>query len=158
MLKKGKILSIIILIGILFSPSQFTTAGIPEFNVSNTESPTISVRVIDAYYSDLDNDTYQDDIYALVRFELSGALRYYFDYYVTLTLPSGYNFSYAFAIIATGSFDLNHYFFDHAIESGNYTLSVFVILKTEGISTDSHIYVFDPPRASTGGDPTLVVG
>ncbi len=157
-MKKNKVLSIMLLIGILFSPSQFTNAGAPGFWVFSTENPTISVRVIDAYYADLDNDTYQDDIYALVRFELSGAAWYNFDYYVTLTLPSGYNFSYAFAITATGSFDLNHYFFDHATESGNYTLSVLVILKTGGLSTDSDIYVFDPPGASTGGDPTLVVG
>ncbi len=156
-MNKDKTMMIAIFTVVLLIPSQFATAGAPVFNTSTSDAPSISVRVVEAYYADLDNDTFQDDIYALVRFSLSGAVRYNFDYYVTLTLPSGYNFSYAFAINTGESFELNHYFFDHAIESGNYTLSVLVVLRTGGISTDSHVYVFDPPGASTGGDPTLVV-
>ena len=122
----------------------------------STEPISISVRISEAYYADIDNDGLEDDIYSTVQIDLSGSQRYFLDYYITLTLPSGLNFSYYYSINTVWSqLTIGNYFWNHAIEQGDYTLTVQAILWTGGISHAGHSYTFDPPGGSDEGDPTF---
>lgn len=129
-----------------------------QMSITDTSEPTIVVEILFANYTDLDDDGYLDDVYAEVSVELSGAVAYTFEYFVTLTLPSGLNFSYLF-IISTNyqSFNIYNYFYDHAIETGWYTLDVDATLNNGGRSTASSTLVFDPPGGSGGSDPDMEI-
>ncbi len=147
---------------ILFITTILALSMIPpsfgRVSINNTREQTISINITFANYTDLDGDGFQDDVYAEVEVKLDGSSAYTFEYNVTLTLPSGLSFSYKF-IISTNyqSFIIYHYFFDHAIESGWYTLNAEATLNNGGRSTTSNTFVFDPPGGSGGSDPDLVI-
>ena len=123
--------------------------------ISSVEQP-ISVKIMYAYYCDLDQDGFEDDIYAKVSLSMYDASFYAIEYYVNLTLPSNVSFTYR-VIINTDSSELmlHNLFYNHATESGNYSLFVQVVLKNGGMATDSHLFVFDPPGGSDGADPSF---
>ncbi len=112
---------------------------------------SISLQFTDAYYADLDGDGAADDIFGGVDLYISGSERVSFDYYITLVLPSGRSFTYAYRISTRYSYlHLENYFYDHVFESGDYTFIVELITRTGGIQYDPYHHVFDPP----GGVPT----
>ncbi len=125
---------------------------------SSTETAGIDVEVIFANYTALEDDGYENDVYAEVKVYLYGGETYTFDYEITLTLPSGTSYTYLF-IITTNIEDLliYNFFFNHATESGWYTIDVNVLLHTGGQSTDSHTYTFDPPGGSPGSEPDMTI-
>ncbi|MHA1772052.1 MAG: hypothetical protein ACTSYL_07375 [Candidatus Thorarchaeota archaeon] len=121
---------------------------------SSNDQATVTVHVLDAFYTDADDDGYEDDVIAYFDIHLDGAQRYNFDIYPALTLPSGTSYLYGYTINTRLS-DLHctMYFYDHATESGNYTFSVDVILYTGGVASGQVQYVFDPPGGSGDADP-----
>ena len=135
-------------------------SSVGQANSVKTQStgPFITVKILSAYYTDLDGDGNEDDVYALTHIELGGFATYNVDYYVNLTLPSGTTYLYRILITSqVTSFDLNNLFYNHATEQGNYSLTVTAFLLNGASSYDQHAYVFDPPGGSDGGDPTFDV-
>ncbi len=144
----------IIFLILIFPTNSF--AARPDFSASSTDVISIKVSVTDAYYTDLDNDGLSDDVIAYTSVDLSGSTRYNFDYYITLTLPSGKNYTYAYTFNTVyTTLNIRNYFWNHATECGDYTITVQAILWTGGISYTNHAYTFDPPGGSDGGDPTF---
>ncbi|RMG30921.1 MAG: hypothetical protein D6732_15585 [Methanobacteriota archaeon] len=120
-------------------------------SASSTEKVSISLHFTDAYYADLDGDGYSDDVFGGVDLFISGSERVSFDYYITLVLPSGKSFTYAYRISTRYTYlHLANYFYDHVSESGDYTFIVEIVTRTGGLQYDPYHHVFDPP----GGVPT----
>ncbi len=118
----------------------------------------IEVTIVDACYTDLDDDSWEDDVLVVVRFDLSSSDYYEFAYVITLTLPSGTSYSYLVIVLAWVDVVYTYnLFFNHATESGDYTVYVKALLVTPATATDSATYVFDPPGGSEGGKPTFGV-
>ena len=142
---------------LLIVVSAITITHAVPLNASTTSEPIgISVTITSAYYADIDTDGWEDDIYSSVTIDLTGAVRYNFDYYITLTLPSGTSYTYHYSINTVYDVvNFGNYFWNHATESGDYSISVKVVLWTGGISSATHQYIFDPPGGSDGGDPTF---
>jgi hypothetical protein len=71
-----------------------------------------------------------------------------------MILPSGYEFSYKWIILSKELVYFGEiHFYDHAIESGNYTLSIQAKILTGGANSGIAEFIFDPPGGSGGGDP-----
>ncbi|MFX0061999.1 MAG: hypothetical protein ACFFC7_07405 [Candidatus Hermodarchaeota archaeon] len=119
----------------------------------------LRLTITDAYYTDLDGDEVLDVVaYFTVRF-------YRDDYklliYPKLQLPSGETFNYSFDITYDSyyyyNYDYQLIFYDHALETGDYTL----FIQVEAIKQrwyyyycyDIADYTFDPPGSGAGGDP-----
>jgi len=126
---------------------------------TTTSEPSLDVTITYATYTDLDCDSYSDDIVVVTRFELGYIYFYYeFAYLITLQLPSGTNYTYLVYVLAfTDVVIIENLFFDHATESGDYTVYVHAVLYTPGSAADYEHYVFDPPGGSEGGKPTFGV-
>ncbi|RMG34074.1 MAG: hypothetical protein D6732_11010 [Methanobacteriota archaeon] len=150
-------ISTIFLLSLLLIGMNLSRAS-SQVKVQDTSETSISVAILFANYTDLDEDGYMDDVYAEVSIDLYGGVAYTFEYYVTLTLPSGLNFSYLF-IISTNyqSFTIYNFFYDHATESGWYTLNIDATLNNGGRSTATSTLIFDPPGGSGGSDPDLEI-
>ncbi|TFF68224.1 hypothetical protein EU520_00685 [Candidatus Thorarchaeota archaeon] len=134
----------------------------PEAQAATYDAPEttaqIDVTIEDAYYLDLDPDLIENDVVVYVRFSLADFPYYEFAYIITLQLPSGTEYSYLVYVYAwIDDVYLCNVFFDHATESGNYTVYVEAVMFIPGVATDSGEYVFDPPGGSEGGKPTFGV-
>ncbi len=129
------------------------SAGQVTVQSSNTQA-SVTVHILDAYYTDADDDGREDDVVAYFDIHLDGARRYNMDIYPALTLPSGTSYLYGYTINTRLS-DLHciMYFYNHATESGNYTFSVDVVLYTGGVAGGQIQHVFDPPGGSGDADP-----
>ncbi len=153
-IKLGNKISLIALLTIIvFSLFQ----GITSVS-ANTEGP-INVDIEEAYYSDLDNDGFNDDVFVLLRFDLTGSSYYEYGYLITLTLPSGTSYSYI--VIVRSLVDTvytKNYFWDHATECGDYTVTVQALLNVPYTFYDTDTEIFDPPGGSEGGKPGFSVG
>ncbi len=126
---------------------------------SDSTEPTITVTITYATYTDLDHDSFSDDVLVITRFDIEGLFPYCrFAYLITLQLPSGTNYSYIVYVLAFyDTVTIENLFFNHATESGDYTVYVHAILYTPGTPYDYKHYVFDPPGGSEGGKPTFGV-
>ncbi|RLI47949.1 MAG: hypothetical protein DRO73_10615 [Candidatus Thorarchaeota archaeon] len=125
---------------------------------SSNDQVTVSVKILDAYYTDADDDGYEDDVVALFDIYLDGAVRYNIDIYPELVLPSGESFLYGYTInTRLSTLHCTMYFLHHATETGNYTFSVDVVSYTGGVATGQVNYVFDPPGGSGDADPCAVL-
>ena len=161
-MKTKAIYLIILLLAFSFQATIFQTNALGRqaqsqtLGTSTSSEPSIQVTVKHAYYTDLDGDAYEDDVYAIVHFELSGFETFNIDYYVKLTLPSGTHYMYRVLITAhVTSFEGKNLFYNHATELGNYTLTVTAFLLNGASAYYEHVYVFDPPGSSDFGDPTF---
>lgn len=154
-----RIMSRILLIAVLF------TIMTPLMNLPTVSATTNSssdhlfeVTIVDANYLDADSDYYADDVVALLRFDLGYAAIYDFYYLITLTLPSGLEYSYLVHVIAwADTIYIYNVFYDHATESGDYTIYVSALMISPTTIADSATYIFDPPGGSPGGRPTFAV-
>ncbi len=118
----------------------------------------IKVTIEDACYLDLDQDLIENDVLVIVRFDLADFPYYEFAYVITLQLPSGIQYSYLVYVFAwVHTVRLHNVFFDHATESGDYTVFVDALMVYPAIAEDSGEYVFDPPGGSEGGKPAFGV-
>lgn len=131
----------------------------------NDGDQILQLTITDAYYTDLDGDKVLDVVaYFTVHFFRDD---YNILIYPTLQLPSGDAFNYLFDITPDRSYntsvDYQLIFYDHALETGDYTLFIQVeVFKQwwyyryhcyEGVAD----YTFDPPGSSGGGDPCCVL-
>lgn len=124
---------------------------------SNASLTSVSLVFTDAYYADLDGDGFEDDVFGGVDFHITGQSRVTFDYHITLVMPSGLSWTYSYRIHTKYSYlHFDNFFYDHAVESGDYHFEVDIILRTGGVSHAEYNHVFDPPGGSTG-DATFVL-
>lgn len=118
-----------------------------------TTSTGFDVSIVTAYYADLEGDGIENDVYVLLQFDIVDVPIYDFVYQIVLELPSGASYVYLVAVRAwVTTVYLNNYFFNHATESGNYTVYVDTLLVAPYNAADSAMMVFDPPGYSEGGD------
>jgi len=143
----------------LFFMSSLSIVASPSWKTSSTSSdgPSVAIHVKDAYYFNADGDGLQDDTFASIELTIVSANRINFEYWITLTLPSGNAFQFGLQINTVYTYlELNHTMYNTALEAGWYNLHVEVVLKTGGISyTDAH-HVFDPPGDGQEGAPPFL--
>ncbi len=126
---------------------------IPAANARPRIASTDYIQIVDAYYADLDNDGYEDDIKLLVEFKFLDTNPSRVDLNIWIELPSGLTFNVRISIYNTpNEFLLNIDCFDMAIESGWYTVTMLASVMGAG---NGKLYImdeiiFDPP---TGGGP-----
>jgi hypothetical protein len=114
------------------------------------------IQIIDAYYADLDGDTFEDDIKLLVElsFRDTDPVRINLD--IWIELPSGFTYYFKVLVYRAPSVSiLNIDCLNMATESGWYTVSLVGSIMGSGsgkfYTTDQ--LTFDPP---TGGGPGLL--
>lgn len=159
-MKKIYLKSSLLLLLLSISLGSLTlTTGAPEklLQSGTCSKPTIILDITQGYYADTDGDGFEDDIFVETVMHILCTNRANFDYYITLTLPSGLSFTYAYQVnTRLNLLTFNNDFYDHGIESGDYKVDVQILLKTGGISYTSGSLIFDPPGHS-GTDPSFVL-
>ena len=147
MQRKKFMLILIALVTLLFlTPSVYAQPRLTTFDC---------IQIIDAYYADLDGDTFEDDIKLLVEFSFGDTTPSRINLDIWIELPSG--FIYYFKVLiyrAPSESILNIDCINMATESGWYTVSLVGSIIGSGggklYTTDQ--LTFDPP---TGGGPGL---
>ncbi len=115
-----------------------------------------SLKIISVEYTDADEEGYENDIVGCFNILLNGAEKYTLNIDISLTLPSGFEYTYSYsAISCLTTLHCTIYLFDHATESGDYTFSLTVYVHTTGAVSDSAEYIFDPPEGSGDTDPCV---
>ena len=143
-----------LLIFLILLGSLNASAGSNKVSTLDNDKPYILIDIQEAYYADLEGDGMEDDVFVGVELAFFGASVYNFDYYIFLTLPSGAEFGYAVALAAhTDLAYFGNYFWNHATEPGDYTVTVYTVLRTGGMTLFSDALVFDPPGGTGGSDP-----
>ncbi|MBD3407961.1 MAG: hypothetical protein GF411_17710 [Candidatus Lokiarchaeota archaeon] len=145
-----------VLLSLLFVMSS--VSGVSAYPASYLYEPEIKVSIEAAYYDCLDGDGIENDVFSLIRFDLSSSLIYEYYYWITLELPSGKAFCYEVHVFAwADTIYLRNVFYDYATESGDYTIHVDALLISPYWDSDTVSHTFDPPGGSSGGEPTLIV-
>ncbi|MCY3414992.1 MAG: hypothetical protein INQ03_25300 [Candidatus Heimdallarchaeota archaeon] len=132
-------------------------SGAPEklIQADQCDAPRVDISITEGYYADLDGDGAEDDVFVKVEFQILCANRANFDYYVQLTQPSGLNHMYAYHVNTRLNYlTFENFFWNHAIESGDYQADAWVVLKTGGTTLTHGNLIFDPPGGS-GTEPLL---
>ena len=123
----------------------------------------VTLDILDAYYFAAEDDGLENDIagYFMLKVESNRQLppRKLVVFYllVSLTLPSGKQYSYLWEVTSSYNIEVypTVYFYDHATESGWYLLEITCFLnlgpKTTAFGTES--YYFDPPGGTEGTEP-----
>jgi hypothetical protein len=147
MQKKRFILILITLVALAFLT--------PSVHAQPRTSTLDCIQIIDAYYADLDEDSFEDDIKILVEFSLGNTDPVRINLDIWIELPSG--FVYYFKVLvyrAPTESVLNIDCINMATESGWYTVSLVGSIMGSGSGKFYTIdqLTFDPP---TGGGPGL---
>ncbi|MEM2141732.1 MAG: hypothetical protein QXS20_05155 [Candidatus Thorarchaeota archaeon] len=136
-------------------------ASLPASAASMDGVSDIKVTVVSACYGDFDLDSYTDDAYVLVRFNINNPMIVAYNtfyYWITFMLPSGTTYVYLIYVRAwANTVEINHVFYNHVTEPGYYTVNVIAYLTWPGIAYNTATYMFDPPGGSDGGEPTFGV-
>ncbi|MHA1971917.1 MAG: hypothetical protein ACTSW1_02920 [Candidatus Hodarchaeales archaeon] len=158
---KNKILSLTFIMIIMFMTINTLVVASAQPR-SLKDSPPLEVEIYDAYYDDLDLDSYEDDIdiFVIFTFNYNGVLRATFT--LDLALPSGLTFSF---ILEAWFYNCNCPIrikistFNTAIESGWYTatLSGFIRGSPLGTFYTMSSLIFDPPTGQGSGNPTASI-
>ncbi len=111
----------------------------------------VTIEITRAYYDDIDLDGDFDDVQGVVTVDLYCSNRFQFDYYLYLTLPSGFQVNEALGVNTR----LNHLvftttFYNYALEAGDYTIDVIVLLMNGGPTEVIDTVTFDPPGGVSG--------
>ncbi len=118
----------------------------------------MNVWIYDAYYGDLDNGGYQDDIHVILLFDLGYYSFYEVLYDITLTLPSGVSYTYTIYFLATYEYiRIDNEFLNYATESGDYQVEITALMVTPSYILDTASCIFDPPGGDGGAPPTFKV-
>ncbi len=144
----------IVMLGLAFMILALTI-NIPNVNAyTSYYCSRFNVYILDAYYTDMDQDSQENDVFVTLGFELGYSFIYDFIYEIRLTLPSGASYSYYVRVLAWSDvIIIRNLFFDHATESGDYTVDVFAVMISPDVVSAEASVVFDPPGGSEGGDP-----
>lgn len=118
----------------------------------------MSITIDDAYYGNLDDDSYEDDIRISLTLVVSNW--YYYtdiDLYIGIELPSGIEFWFIaeFTVYKTtysGYITIDFDLLNTATESGWYTASAVGFANNERVSIMDTL-IFDPPGSTDGADP-----
>ena len=151
MKRKGFILAIVaVLAASLFLPSVDAQPRIATVDY---------ISIIDAYYADLDGDSYEDDIKLLVEFSFTDTEPTRVDLNIWIELPSGFTYIFRVSVYrAPTESVLNIDCLNMATESGWYTVSLLASIMGAG---NGKLYitdelVFDPPTGGGGSLPPAV--
>ncbi len=150
-----KLLSLgILLISVLLGSSAVNAyQNAPQ---TNNTIHSITVVITHASYTDLDNDGNEDDVVVISDFYLQNDDFYEFIYFITLILPSGMYYQYLVRVWAWVDYvSITNSFYNHATESGNYTVIIEAWLLNPDVYYDISAVIFDPPGGSDGGKPTF---
>ncbi len=143
----------------LFATIVILSLCIPAVNAQPRLTTAEYIRIVDAYYADLDGDGYEDDIKLLVECSFLDTDPNRVDLNIWIELPSGLIFTVRVSIYNTpNEFLLNIDCFDMAIESGWYTVTLLASVMGSG---DGKLYItdeiiFDPPLPAGPGLPPSV--
>lgn len=153
--KKVGLITIIFML--LISGSAYSHA----YSTFGSTSSNLTIVILNAYYTDLENNNRLDDIYSELYISIySPWLINYLYLYLQLTLPSGYTYSYLFLLefIAIKEVILPASFYNHATEPGDYTLTAIIwFADTYGNHIAYSTTIFDPPGGhDDSGDPPWV--
>ena len=157
--KRKLVLGSLLLFILITGLSAYNSHGMTTTSAqTNTTQNSIEISINYAGYLDLDQDNYQDDILVVTTFHLASSLYYHYYYRITLVLPSGNWFSYVVEVYAfVDDVVIYNLFYNHATESGNYTVIVEAYLVYPEIIYTVTGAIFDPPGGSNGGDPSFGV-
>jgi len=155
---KQKIFSLCLWLTILTAgPVIMTYADNSVTLTSDNTLNEVTLTITDAFYTDLDGDEVLD-IVSYFDLQFIGVGRHVITIDVYLTLPSGSTFYYEWLITTSlESITCRINFFDHALETGIYKLTIDVFLPKGGLDTGTCEYEFDPPGSSGGGDPLATI-
>lgn len=118
-----------------------------------------AVRIVDAYYGDLDGDAFEDDIKILVGFSFASTDIVRIEISLWVELPSGLTYFVKILVFgAPGQSIVNIDCIDMATESGWYTVYMLASIKLPGFGK---VYIvdsieFDPPTGTGNGMPTVI--
>ncbi len=145
----------ILLLSVLIIAASSTVAYASSVTVrSSNRQVSVTLSIVEAFYTDADGDGYEDDVVGYFDIFLGGRQRYTMDISPALTLPSGESYTYLYTVnTRLSTLHCTMYFYDHALESGNYTFSVDIVLYTGGVAAGQTHYSFDPPGGSGDADP-----
>jgi hypothetical protein len=155
----GKVLFITSLILLTLAPLSFVSS---ETKIEN-EDVIVFITINDAYYYTADEDGVENDIAAHFTLDVSrnshsnGRPRIVFYIYLELFLPSGTSFLYLFKVTSPRECCASPtaYFYNHATESGWYSLEITGVL-TKGdpaLCIGTETFHFDPPGSTGGSEP-----
>ncbi len=136
-----------------------TLSSTPQVAAYSSDAQLLSIT--DASYCDLDGDGYEDDVLTILRIGTpNGYPAFIFCWLsLTLTLPSGrvsYVDTFIFGIYS--SLVIRVEWYDHAIESGLYTLDADMTAVSTLWSVSAYAQViFDPPDEGPPGTPWVNV-
>ncbi len=141
---KARYLAMLSVIVIMIQPIAIIPAS--------AANPTMTFDIFDGYYEDVDNNGVFDVI-VKTRFDLTGVSSGEVEYVIVLTLPSGRDFIYVVQISTPlTSFIVTNTFYDHALESGWYTVEIYARLSNFRNVMGYDSLTFDPP-GSDNTDP-----
>jgi len=146
----------------------------------NNQNLKIDVHITNGYYTDAQGDGLQNDVITEFTMNLTASTTVYdalqnasnsFAMTLQITEPSGLNFTYAYnqslifqlvtnttALLSQSlSLHIKVYFWDHAIESGDYIFTVSISLAGSQNLNNSADLVFDPPGGTGGSPPTPTI-
>ncbi|TFF91462.1 hypothetical protein EU545_03985 [Candidatus Thorarchaeota archaeon] len=144
-----RFLVLLLVVSLLMIVTLPTAMAQPRVNNSD------SVRILDAYYADLDSDGYEDDIKILVEFSFPSSDPSRVDLNLWICLPSGLTYNFRISVYRAPSQSvLQIDCIDMASECGWYTVTMLASIMGTG---NGKMYItddfsFDPP---TGGGPGL---
>ncbi len=142
-------------IGLLLAMAVSLTIFLPVVSAQPRIASVQSIRIIDAYYADLDGDSYEDDIKLLVQFDFITIDPQRVDLNIWIELPSGFTYAFRISVYRAPAESVLHIdCIDMATESGWYTVTMLASVMGTG---NGKVYIadqleFDPP---TGGGPGL---
>ena len=130
-------------------------AAASEVTVQSTNRQvTITLTILNAEYTDADDDGLQDDVVAYFDISLSGKERYSLELTLSLTLPSDNEYAYTYLVNTRLSMlHCTIYFYNHATEQGDYVFHAHIVSHVGGVVDGSAQYEFDPPGGSGDADP-----
>ncbi len=135
----------------------FTFTLIPMVSASprSVQVQDVCIWISDAYYADLDGDSYEDDIKILVEFALADIDPSRVDINLWVTLPSGTTYAFRISVYrppAASTLQIDC--IDMAQESGWYEIDMIASIfgTSSGRCQITDYFIFDPP---TGGGPGL---
>lgn len=155
---KIKTRNIFILIALFILVLGLTSSTMPA--TASTSSPVVFGKITDAFYANLNNQSYYDIEYNMsfniTNFVAYNAVNgYYYTLLVGLTYPDGTTYWYQFNLVTyQQTFNLKVIFYDSVTQSGNYTAQSYTC-STYGHDSAFYSYmIFDPPSAGVIGKPS----
>ena len=153
-LNKVRLTVLVILFGFVMISSNLSTA------TASSTNPVVFGTITDAYYKDLNNQSYLDIQYNMSiyisDFSATDAVNgYYYTLLIGLTYPDGTSYWWQFNTVTyKQSFNLKVLIYDSVTQSGWYTASSYTMSTYGRDKAYFSSMEFDPPSAGVIGDPT----